>query len=154
MDTKKYQVKIAVQLTPVYHNDYPAGRIAAGSKVIDFVLTEPTVFELDIFAETSDRLSIEFLNKTDNDTHLELGLDKAIVIDWISFFGIKDPKFVWDGVYTPVYPEPWYSQAVEKPSKSLKNSNYLGWNGAWQLDFTVPVFSWIHCVQSHGWLYD
>lgn len=154
MDIKKYQVNAKVHLSPVYHADAPVGRITAGEYVVDFVLTEPTTFEIDILVEKPGSISIEFLNKTNDDCIPSLGLDKAIIIDWISFFGISDPKFVWEGVYTPIYPEPWYSQTIDKPAKSIKNSKYLGWNGTWQLDFTVPVFSWIHCVQSHGWLYD
>lgn len=150
----EYQVNAKIHLTPVWHADPPRGKLSTNDSVIDFVLTEPQEFELNFNANDNGFIRVEFLNKIDADTIVDQGLDKAIIVDWISFFNISDPKFVWEGVYTPIYPEPWYSQAVEKPAKSLKNSNYLGWNGTWQLDFTVPVFSWIHRMQSHGWLYD
>lgn len=150
----EHQVRTKIHLTPIWHNDPPCGRLSAGNFVLDFVLTEPREFELNFSAIDSSYLRVEFFNKKDADTIPDQGLDKAIIIDWIEFFGIQDPKFVWEGSYTPVYPEPWYSQAEIKPAATLKNANYLGWNGTWQLDFTVPVFSWIHQQQSHGWLYD
>lgn len=149
-----YPVDIKIQLTPVFHQDPPQGRLRVNSQVIDFVLTESTTFELKVNATDSGSIILEFLNKTDADCDPAQGLDKAIKIDWISFFDISDPRFVWDGVYTPVYPEPWYSQCVPTPGLQIKNASYLGWNGTWQLDFTVPVFTWIHRIQSHGWLYD
>lgn len=150
----KYRVNLKIHLTPVWHADPPRGKVSAGDLSIDFELTEPRDFELNFTALERSFLRVEFLNKTDADTIQDQGLDKAIVIDWVEFFGIRDPKFVWEGVYTPVYPEPWYSQIESKPADALKNTNYLGWNGVWQLDFTVPIFSWIHQQQSHGWLYD
>lgn len=149
-----YPVEIKIQLTPVFHQDPPKGCLQAGNQIVNFVLTDTTVFDLNFVAKDSDSLVLEFLNKTNTDCNPELGLDKAIKIDWISFFGISDPRFVWEGVYTPVYPEPWYSQTKPRPMNQIKNASYLGWNGTWQLDFAVPVFSWIHKVQSHGWLYD
>lgn len=153
MDTK-YPVELKIQLTPVFHAEPPAGRLVAGDTVIDFVLTETTVFDLSIEAGNAGRLSLEFLNKKDADCDIVKGLDKAIKIDWVSFFDISDPRFVWEGVYQPIYPEPWYSQTLPKPQLQIKNINYMGWNGIWYLDFDVPVFSWIHKIQSHGWLYD
>lgn len=149
-----YPVELKIQLTPVFHQDPPKGRLQAGNQLIDFVLTETTVFDLQFAAKDSGSLMLEFLNKTDADCDPAQGLDKAIKIDWISFFGISDPRFVWQGIYTPAYPEPWYSQTEPRPAAQIKNVMYLGWNGTWSLDFTVPVFTWIHGTQSHGWLYD
>lgn len=150
----KYPVELKIKLTPVFHADPPQGSLLVNNDVVDFVLTEPTIFDMSFDAINSGRLLLNFLNKTDADCNLAAGLDKAIKIDWISFFDISDPRFVWEGVYTPEYPEPWYSQTSPRPQEQIKNTNYLGWNGTWCLNFDVPVFSWIHRVQSHGWLYD
>ena len=52
---------------------------------------------------------------------------------------------------------PWYYQQIEKGiilDDELTNIDYLGWPGTWTLDFTSPVFTWIHQIQSLGWIYD
>jgi hypothetical protein len=92
-------------------------------------------------------LEVVFMNKPESDA------DMAVIIDKIEFFGISDPKFVWAGVYTPEYPEPWYSQQIEKPPAELPRQNYMGWNGRWRLEFSVPVFTWMHKTLNLGWIY-
>jgi hypothetical protein len=84
---------------------------------------------------------VEFLNKLPNDTVPGSNLDKAVVIESVSFFGITDPKFAWAGVYHPVDQDP------------LSAHTYLSWNGTWTLRFDVPVFTWMHQVQDLGWIY-
>ena len=31
-------------------------------------------------------------------------------------------------------------------------TNYLGFNGIWELDISVPFYQWLHKVQGQGWL--
>jgi hypothetical protein len=75
----------------------------------------------------------------------------------LAFNGIASAKFIWHGRYCPEYPEPW---ATEQQAQGLvleseiSNTDYLGWNGEWSLDFTVPVFTWIHKTENLGWIYD
>jgi hypothetical protein len=80
----------------------------------------------------------------------------AVRVQQIVFNKIDDKKFIWSGKYRPIYPEPWISQ--ERKSKviptTLFNTDYLGWNGIWKLNFEVPVFSWIHKITDLGWIYD
>jgi hypothetical protein len=106
-------------------------------------LTETTDFDLE-FNTAADicNLKIEHFNKDDNDP------TTAVIVREISFFGISDPKFVWAGVYYPDYPEHY----ADKTSP-LRQQNYLGWNGVYRLDFTVPVFTWMHQTLSMGWIY-
>lgn len=119
------------------------------------LLSESQVFEIDNHLPNNEyRLSVEFLNKTDNDTDLITGADKAVIIDRIIFNDIEDNRFIWAGEYCPEYPELWYNNQIIKPQPLLKNLSYLGWNGKWTLTFTVPVFTWIHKVQNLGWIYD
>jgi hypothetical protein len=93
-----------------------------------------------------EQLTIAFSGKSSNDA------TTAVIIKQVSFFGIADPRFVWLGQYTPVYPEPWHGQQTPTPPATLNNTDYLGWNGVWRLDFSVPVFTWIHQVQNLGWI--
>jgi hypothetical protein len=148
-----YPVEIEICLSPVQHTEAPQYRITAENSILHGHLLSTTTFNLSIEAEQKSKITVEFLNKKDTDTVPEQGLDKAIVIEWIKFFGISDPRFVWEGVYCPSYPELWYNQQSTPPPNRLKNTNYLGWNGTWTLDFDVPIFTWIHRIQNHGWLY-
>jgi hypothetical protein len=99
--------------------------------------------------EGNHRIAILLHNKTDLDTDLTANKDKAIVVKSIEFFGIQSPRFVWQGMYEPIYP----AHLKDQPSV-LQYSNYLGWNGIWYLDFDAPVFTWIHQIESLGWIYD
>jgi hypothetical protein len=69
------------------------------------------------------------------------------------FEGMSLDRFKWAGVYFPVYPEPWASTQIDLP-KFHKSATYLGWNGQWELEFSVPIFTWIHKLENLGWIYD
>lgn len=111
-------------------------------------LVSPTVFDIEFDTDLDvETLEIEHACKSDTDPIT------AVIVDSISFFGITDPKFAWQGVYTPVYPELWASQQPLPLAKSILGQTYLGWNGLYQLTFDIPVFTWIHRVQNLGWIY-
>jgi hypothetical protein len=121
------------------------------------VLRETRDFGFKFYSRTPCTLQVEFLNKLPNDTVPGSNLDKAVVIESVSFFGITDPKFAWAGVYEPIYPEPWATEQQDQGvvlKQRLCPHTYLSWNGKWTLTFTVPVFTWIHRVQNLGWIYD
>lgn len=138
--------KVAVTLTPKLSMVAPEVFVSVPGHVIRETLWETKRIELEFDAPVG-WLEIVFMNKP------ELDHDMAVVIDSVEFFGIADPKFVWAGVYTPKYPEPWYSEQIEKPPVQLPQQNYMGWNGHWRLDFTVPVFTWMHQTLNLGWIY-
>ena len=138
--------KIAVTLLPKYSSVPPDVLVSVPGQIVRKTLREPQRIELE-FNESFGWLEVVFMNKPDHDP------DMAVVIDQVEFFGISDPKFVWEGVYTPRYPEPWYSQQLQKPAENLPQQNYMGWNGTWRLNFTVPVFTWMHGVLNLGWVY-
>jgi len=151
-----YQVKIAVTLRPVWHNDPPKIRIGIDDVLSEMTLTDTTTINFDVDAIDKCKLTIEFLNKTNQDTIPDQNLDKAVLIESVAFFGISDPRFVWAGIYEPNYPEPWATEqqnlgVVLHPQ--VTNCNYLSWNGTWTLTADVPVFTWIHKVQNLGWIF-
>jgi hypothetical protein len=146
-----YPVKLAVHLRSIWHDNPPEINIGIDNDIQRIILLENQTFHYEFDTNKPSVLTVELLNKTNADT--VDGLDKAVVIESVSFFGISDPKFAWAGEYRPEYPEPWASQQHElKPL--LKNHTYLSWNGKWTLTFDVPVFTWIHRVQNLGWIYD
>lgn len=145
-----YPVVIDIHLQSVWHDNPPEINIGINDDIDRIVLTDDRVFHYEFVTDNSVVLTVELLNKTNADT--VNGLDKAVIIESVSFFGISDPKFAWAGEYRPEYPEPWASQQHElKPL--LKNHTYLSWNGKWTLTFSVPVFTWIHETQNLGWIY-
>lgn len=101
--------------------------------------------------KTAHNLCLKYQNKSDTD------FSQSIQIKSIRFNGIEDMKFIWIGEYCPTYPEPWATeqqqQGVALPS-ILTNTDYLGWAGTWTLEFTAPIFTWIHQVKNLGTIYD
>lgn len=148
-----YPVRVRVELIPIWHQDPPEIRIGI-DQAQPTVLDSARTFDYDFTGHGKHRLIIELTNKRDSDTDLSRGLDKAVIIKSIEFFGIQDQRFVWAGTYRPDYPEPWYSQQTTPPTAVLNNQDRLSWNGRWELEFEVPVFTWMHGVLDLGWIYD
>jgi len=138
--------KVALTLTPKFGKAAPEVFVSVPGQVVQETLYETKQLELEFDAHIG-WLEVVFMNKPSDDPEM------AVIIDRVEFFGISDPKFVWAGIYTPEYPEPWYSQQEQKPPVTIPQQNYLGWNGKWRLDFSVPVFTWMHKTLNLGWVY-
>ena len=153
MITRSYPTKISVLLKPVWFDRKPTGRIGLDS-LKDFILDKPTWFDFELISnkEITAQLRIEHYSKTNQDTRVDTGEDTAIVIEEIKFNGISSPKFAWQGIYQPDYPE-HYSQGKNLES-TLSPHTYLVWNGVWTLEFTLPIYTWIHKIENFGWIYD
>jgi hypothetical protein len=143
MDTDQL-VRLCVILRPI---GQPCVKVSSNGIVKTQQLVDTTNFEFEFTTNHDSSLLIEHYNKASFDAFT------AVEIVSVSFFGITDPKFAWQGVYTPVYPEVWASEQLTPLPATITPQTYLGWNGTWRLDFSVPVFTWIHRVQNLGWLY-
>jgi hypothetical protein len=135
----EYPIKMRVTLEPVGE---PWVSVNADDWGQIQQLTKITNFDLEFDACDRCCLKIEHFKKTDND------IDTAVIVKEISFFGISDPRFIWAGVYYPDYPAHYPDKISPLPGQG-----YLGWNGVYKLEFTVPVFTWIHQTQALGWIY-
>jgi hypothetical protein len=133
------EVKMRVTLEPV---GQPWIIIEANGQGQLQQLVTTTDFSFDFRADDSGYLKVTHFDKADHDH------DTAVIVKGISFFGISDPKFIWAGLYYPDYPEHYPDKTSPLPGQG-----YLGWNGVYELKFTVPVFTWIHQTQSLGWIY-
>jgi len=133
-----YPVKMSLCLRPI---NQPRVIITVGNHTIDQILTHTQDFEFDFVAHDQAVVNVHHVDKLDSDP------STAVEILSVSFFGITDPQFAWAGMYTPVYPPHWPGP------KELPGQTYLGWNGVWALEFSVPVFSWMHQKLNLGWLY-
>lgn len=157
MDIKKYRTEIKLHVTPVWHEEPPICAIRF-SKNIFFKeeIKETKVYSYEEYLTIGNHdITIQFLNKKNTDT--VNGKDKAIKIDKIVFNNIESEKFVWQGIYQPIYPEPWRSQQKKAGNELmpiLNSQTYIGWNGVWKLTYSAPIFTWIHKVENHGWIYD
>ena len=72
--------------------------------------------------------------------------DQSLHIKSIEIDEIDLGALVYEGVYTPEYPEPWATQQRESGAKlqeSLKNVTAMGHNGTWQFKFASPFYMWL-----------
>lgn len=116
------------------------------------ILGDSEIFSFNGFLDPGrHRLCLSFYDKAPDDQN------QAVQIKELRMNGVLDPKFIWQGIYRPIYPEPWATQqkqAGNDLAREISNTDYLGWNGTWTLEFTSPIFTWIHQVQDLGWIYD
>ncbi len=155
MNTKKYHTHIELEVVPTYHQDPPHIAYGNDGTVINHLtLSQPCVlrFAFDLMPGTHS-VFVDFLNKTDADCIPDQGLDKFVTIGNITINKICLPKFNWAATYQPEYPEPWCSQQTPPPPVVQQGSSRLSWNGRWQLNFDAPVFTWIHQIESMGWVW-
>ena len=139
-----YKTKVEFVLEPV---GTPEVFIVVGQQLLNRVITktERIIFDLEVPAVTIP-LRVSLLNKSDNDP------TTAVIIQELCINGISDPKFVWAGTYYPDYPKVWAKQQRDL-DLAITNTNYLGWNGTWNLDITIPAFTWMHQTLNLGWIY-
>ena len=72
--------------------------------------------------------------------------DQLLHIKGIEIDEIDIGALVYEGVYTPDYPEPWATQQREagvELLESFKNVTCIGHNGTWQFKFTSPFYMWL-----------
>ena len=72
--------------------------------------------------------------------------DQLLHIKSIEIDEIDIGALVYEGVYTPEYPEPWASQQREagiELQESFNNVTKMGHNGTWQLKFESPFYMWL-----------
>jgi hypothetical protein len=133
------EVKMRVTLEPVGR---PWVIIDANGQGQLQQLVTTTNFSFKFKTDDNGYLKVTHFDKADHD-HAT-----AVIVKDIEFFGISDPKFVWSGTYYPDYPDHYPNKMSPLPGQG-----YLGWNGVYELKFTVPVFTWIHQIQNLGWIY-
>lgn len=157
--TKTYGVTVEVYLKAVFWHRWPTVRVSLDNEVKNLVLSEDTMVSFVKEAHKDDVLvlKVEHWGKTPSDHNLVENVDTAVIIDRIVLNGLESPRFVWQGQYTPQYDVDYVKECKNlgiELEPVLKNSNYLGWNGVWCLEFTAPVFAWVHRLENLGWIYD
>lgn len=143
-----YNTEFSITLKP--HGSIPLNvRYGLDKLTHELVLTETRVIDFnEDLTKGAYKFILEFYNKSNIDH------DSLLEIESVNFEGISTDKLKWQSLYYPEYPEPWASQQTQVPPACRPAMTHLGWNGRWELPFTVPVFRWIHTVECLGWIYD
>jgi hypothetical protein len=113
---------------------------------------KPTIIEFEHLCQEdkNHELVIKRFNKTSKQTVVgpqgEIEKDQLLHIRRIEIDEIDLGSLVYEGIYTPEYPEPWASQqrdSGEVLQESFKNATQLGHNGVWRFSFSSPFYMWL-----------
>jgi len=72
--------------------------------------------------------------------------DQLLHIKSIEIDEIDIGALIYEGIYTPRYPEPWATQQREAGIElrhSFKNVTQIGHDGEWKLAFSSPFYMWL-----------
>ena len=107
-------------------------------------------FEYEMKSEQQYNLIINRSGKGRNQTIInekgDILKDQLLHIKIINIDEIDIGALVFDGVYTPTYPEPWATQQRESGNDlrdSFKNVTSMGFDGEWRFSFTSPFYMWL-----------
>ena len=155
MATEKLKFKLELYAT--MWDQPPVAEIKLNSKSyfhaeIRSTEQDPTVIEFEAeFTEGSEyNLIIERSGKFNNQTVInnkgDILKDQLLHIKSIEIDEIDIGALVYEGVYTPEYPEPWATQQREAGNdlrESFKNVTQMGHNGTWRFKFESPFYMWL-----------
>ena len=156
MTANKEKLKFKLELWAEYWDKKPIAeiRINAESKFqaeIDGTEDNPTLIEFDHELVEGEKYELQIVrsNKDAKQTVVENGeiiKDQLLNIKTIEIDEIDIGALVYEGIYTPDYPEPWATQqrqaGTELP-ESFKNVTKMGHNGTWSLHFESPFYMWL-----------
>ena len=136
------------------------------SPVAEILLNDNSYFKGDITSTEDKPQSIEFMHECEEGKDYELIIkrsgkdknqtvvndkgdllkDQLLHIKSIEIDEIDLGALVYEGVYTPEYPEPWATQQREAGTElpeSFNNVSRMGHNGTWRFKFESPFYMWI-----------
>jgi hypothetical protein len=142
MDTR-----VRIRLRPVTVSRAPRCEVTVGYVTKMREIDQEQWIEFEIHPDPKSKCDIIVKHCGKTDEEYKSGQDLAVVVEEIEINGISDPQFIWQGKFHPVYPR-W------EEDKGAMDTNYLGFNGEWKLQITIPAYTWIHKTLSLGWIYD
>lgn len=152
-----HKLDFKLNLKGLYCKEYPYISAGLDNEILyeGLVKEKAEIKQNILLPNGTHNLWIILKNKTnDNTTH---NCDQAVIIENIEFEDISLPRFIWAGEYEPIYPEPWATEQKDL-GKTLepiiKSTDYIGFNGKWNLQFTTPIFTWIHKLENLGWIFN
>ena len=156
MTANKEKLKFRLELWAEHWDKKPIAeiRINSDSKFqseIDGTEDNPTLIEVEHELVEGEKYDLQIVrsNKDGKQTVIEDGeivKDQLLNIKSIEIDEIDIGGLVYEGVYTPNYPEPWATQqrqaGTELP-ESFKSVTKMGHNGVWSLQFKSPFYMWL-----------
>ncbi len=107
-------------------------------------------FEHELVDGEKNYLTIRRSGKGNNQTVVnekgDILKDQLLHIKSIEIDDIDLGAIVYEGEYTPEYPEPWAKQQRESGNNlrdSFKNVTKMGHDGEWRLKFESPFYMWL-----------
>ena len=113
---------------------------------------KPDVIEFEHDLEENKEYNLVILrsgkdkNQTVVNENGDLLKDQMLNIKSIEIDEIDIGSLVYEGVYSPEYPEPWASQqksAGRELPATFKNVTQMGHNGEWRFSFKSPFYMWL-----------
>lgn len=163
METEKLKFKIELYATA--WNKPPIAEIKINEVNVKSTTDDDSYFKNEITGTKDNPTIIEFEHTFENEKSYTLDIirtgkdgkqtiiknnkiikDQLLHIKYIEIDEIDIGALIYEGIYTPIYPEPWTSQQTKmgnKPPETIKNSPDLGHNGTWSLSFSSPFYMWL-----------
>jgi hypothetical protein len=131
------------------------------------IIVDGKSFYNDTITGTEDKPTlIEFEHKLEEDKNYELIIkrtgkskgqtvvnekgdilkDQLLNIKGINIDDIDIGALIYEGEFTPIYPEPWATQQREAGvvlDKTFKQCSKMGHDGEWKLKFASPFYMWL-----------
>ena len=156
MTANKEKLKFRLELWAEHWDKKPIAEIKINTESkfrAEIAGTEdnPTLIEFDHEFVEGEKYDLQIVrsNKDSKQTVVENGeivKDQLLNIKSIEIDEIDIGGLVYEGVYTPEYPEPWATQQRQSGTKmpeSFKNVTKMGHNGTWSLQFESPFYMWL-----------
>jgi len=149
-------IKFKIELYAEYWDRKPNCTISINEDVkwsgdIDGSIEKPNLIEFETQFEEGKKYNL-ILDRKGKDNSQTVVVDNQIQKDQIlkiksmEIDDIDIGSLVYEGVYKPVYPEPWATEqknaGKELPS-TFKNVTEMGHNGTWTLGFSSPFYMWL-----------
>ena len=153
---KTEKLKFKLELWAEYWDKKPIANVLINNhscynQEITGTKKEPTVIEFEHELTEGEKYSLIIARsgKDTRQTVVENGQiikDQLLHIKSIEIDEIDIGALVYEGVYTPEYPEPWASEQAKAGNalpESFKNVTTIGHNGRWELKFASPFYMWL-----------
>lgn len=131
---KQFNTRVEVLLEPVGE---PFVKVSCGNETKIMRLANSASWVKFNFNQEkgNSQLLVEMFDKQPNDP------TTAVIVKQVKLNDIEHIQNTYQGMYYP-------------HNKEAVKDTYIAWNGVWVLDFTVPVYTWMHQTQGLGWIYD
>lgn len=156
MTANKEKLKFRLELWSEHWDKKPIAEIKINTESkfraeIDGTEDNPTLIEFEHELVEGEKYELQIVrsNKDPKQTVVENGeiiKDQLLNIKGIEIDEIEIGGLVYQGVYTPNYPEPWATQQRElgkELPESFRNVTKMGHNGVWSLQFDSPFYMWL-----------